>query len=138
MNSEMKTFFLSILSAIIFLASFQNSLLLIDYKINRNFYEIHCINKAKPEMNCHGKCEMKKESEKTNSPFKVVKSFEFNILPTKALEFSFKKVKVVKEYQKFNTVSNFVLNKGFFNILPHPPQIWIFDFLSFCSILFFE
>ena len=120
----MKTFFLSILSAIIFLASFQNSLLLVDYQINRDFYEIHCINKAKPEMDCHGKCEMKKESEKTNSPFKLVKgSFEFNILPTKSLEFNFEKIKLFEESQPLNVNKNFVLNKGFFNILPHPPQM---------------
>ena len=29
--------------------------------INQDFYEIHCVNKAKPDLECHGKCQLKKE-----------------------------------------------------------------------------
>ncbi|MBB5332119.1 hypothetical protein [Chryseobacterium koreense] len=120
----MKSFFVSILSAIIFLASFQNSLLLVDYQINRDFYELHCVNKDKPAMACHGKCEMKKESEKGNSPFKILKSsFEFNILPTKPLEINVEKLMVFKESKPASDYAPFFVNKGYLNILPHPPQI---------------
>ena len=84
----MKSSVTILLSILIFGASFQNSLFMIDYKINQDFYEIHCVNKEKPEMECHGKCQMKKESEKSTNPFNLVKyAFEFNILPTAPAEF---------------------------------------------------
>ena len=119
----MKGFFLTILSTLIFMASFQNSLILVDYQINRDFYEVHCENKAKPEMDCHGKCQMKKESEKSTSPFKLLKySFEFNILPNPPVAFTFEKVPSFRESNKIHAISNFDLQNGFFIILPDPPQ----------------
>lgn len=69
----MKAVFSLILSLIIFTASFQNSLFIIDYKMNKAYYEIHCMNKDKPEMDCHGKCQMKMESEKSSNPISQVK-----------------------------------------------------------------
>lgn len=120
----MKSVWLSILSLIIFLASFQNTLLLVDYQINRDFYEMHCINKTQPKLNCHGKCEMKKQSEKENSSYKILKTaLEFNILPIKIVEISI----AISDFPRlkkpiFNSFQ-LNLNKGFFNILPHPPQI---------------
>ena len=97
---------------------------MIDYQINKNFYEIHCVNKAKPEMNCHGKCQMQKESEKSSNPFNLVKySFEFNILPAKPLEFSFKNE---GSFVDDSTIFNFrdaTISDVFLDILPHPPQI---------------
>lgn len=120
----MKVVLSIILSTIIFAASFQNSLFMIEYQINRNFYEIHCVNKAKPEMNCHGKCQMKKESEKSSNPFKLVKySFEFNILPSKTAEFSLQN----QELPVLDT-TNFIYKNNtipeiYLDILPHPPQI---------------
>ena len=120
----MKRFFLTILSALIFLASFQNSLILVDYQINRDFYEIHCVNKAKPELNCHGKCEMQKESSKNESLLKVVKySFEFNILPSPQTAIVDTKNPDFETRQKINTDKDFDLLKIYLNILPHPPQV---------------
>ena len=120
----MKRFFLTILSALIFLASFQNSLILVDYQINRAFYEIHCVNKAKPELNCHGKCEMQKESSKNESLLKVVKySFEFNILPSPESAISSIKNPDFKTSKQINTEENFDLLNVYLHILPHPPQV---------------
>lgn len=65
----MKRAFLYFFACITFAASFQNSLFIVDYQINRNFYETHCINRAKPQLNCHGKCMLKKETEKTDKAF---------------------------------------------------------------------
>lgn len=122
----MKLIFSIILSSIIFTAGFQSSLLLVDYQLNRTFYEIYCINKSKPNTDCHGKCQIKKESEKSSNPFNLVKySFEFNILPSKPFEFNIK----TQEYLLFQKVNfsdkSYILSKGFSNILPHPPQIFI-------------
>ena len=63
----MKSITTILLSVLLFGASFQNSLFMVDYAINQDFYEIHCINKAKPSLSCHGKCQLKKESEKTTN-----------------------------------------------------------------------
>ena len=121
----MKFIFSIILSSVIFTAGFQSSLFMIDYKLNRAFYEIHCINKSKPEKECHGKCQIKKEAEKSSTPFNLVKySFEFNILPSKPVNFDvvvFNAVLLEKSKTTF-TKNNF-LTIGFRKILPHPPQI---------------
>ncbi len=83
----MKVFSLHILSLLIFAASFQSSLLLLDYEVNRRFYELHCINQDRPQLECHGKCELTKESEKGSSLFKSVQiGFEFHILQPGELE----------------------------------------------------
>ena len=50
----MKSAISFILSSIIFLASFQNSLFYVDYQINTEFYETYCINKQKPELETCG------------------------------------------------------------------------------------
>ena len=116
---------LSILFSIVILgASLQNGLLMFDYKINQNFYEIHCINKAKPEMDCHGKCQAKEESEKSTNPFNLVKySFEFNILPAKTAEFF-----IMKESCVLATIPQFAYQDQFvpeiiLGIVPQPPQV---------------
>lgn len=36
-------------------------LVITDYCINTQAYSINCINKAKPELNCNGKCQMNKK-----------------------------------------------------------------------------
>lgn len=119
----MKALFSLILSLIIFTASFQNSLFMIDYQINRAFYEIHCINKDKPEMDCHGKCQVKKESDKSSNPFNQVKySFEFNILPAKPLEFNLDLTDQLVHKEEVNTFYAHFILPGFSEIFPHPPQ----------------
>ncbi|MHA6696587.1 hypothetical protein [Chryseobacterium sp. A321] len=81
----MKWVSLHILSLLIFAASFQNSLLLVDYQVNRSFYELHCMNQDRPELECHGKCELTKASENSNSLFRLVQiGFEFHILPSES------------------------------------------------------
>ncbi len=121
---KMKSFSIYILSFIILIASFQNSLLFLDYNINRNFYETHCVNKDKPEMNCHGKCEIKKESEKPTSPFNLVKiGFEFNILPNQEIEIPKPKILWCNLQSNSNITSTFNISEGYLHILPKPPQI---------------
>lgn len=47
------------------------SVILIDYMFNTASFEKNCINKAKPELKCHGKCQvskqMKQQEEKEKS-----------------------------------------------------------------------
>ena len=113
-----------LLSILIFGASLQNTLFMIDYRINKNFYEIHCINKAQPQLDCHGKCQMKKEAEKSSAPFNLVKySFEFNILPTEPHFFIAKKLcfAPLRSYQ-FN-YQDFFFPEYVLGVVPPPPQV---------------
>ena len=41
-----------------------NTLFVINYHQSLEIYEAACINKDKPEMNCHGKCKMMEETKK--------------------------------------------------------------------------
>ena len=65
------------LSIILFIAmglqTFQKSLILTDYAINRAAYLKNCINKAKPKLRCQGRCQMMKkmqaeEKKESNTP----------------------------------------------------------------------
>ena len=43
------------------LQSFNSSLVIVNYKLNTEFYLRNCINKNKPQLKCHGKCQMAKQ-----------------------------------------------------------------------------
>jgi hypothetical protein len=43
------------------LQSFQKALILTDYSVNRKAYEKNCINKSRPRLKCHGRCQMMKK-----------------------------------------------------------------------------
>lgn len=50
-------------------------MIFIDFKLNQeSIAEAHCINKDKPEMNCDGKCYLKKQLEKTKKDKKPLQS----------------------------------------------------------------
>lgn len=44
--------------------SMNRSVILIDYMFNTASFEKNCINKAKPALNCHGKCQVSKQMQK--------------------------------------------------------------------------
>lgn len=113
-----------LLSFILFLASFQNSLFFIDYQLNKEYYKSVCVNKQRPELLCNGKCVVKKESEKENSPLSEIKySFELNILPSTSPQVECIKTKRFKEQRKVFSELVHVTLEGYFAILKAPPQI---------------
>lgn len=112
------------MSSIIFLASFQSSLMFVDYQINRNFYEIHCVNKDKLEMNCHGKCQVIKNAEDPNVPLQIVKiGFEFNFFPQDLI--TLKDIVVSEDLHIRHLFSHTVnsVAKGYSTEILHPPRI---------------
>lgn len=119
----MKSAISFILSSIIFLASFQNSLFYVDYQINTEFYETYCINKQKPELDCNGKCQVKKATEKSQNPASQIKyAFELNILPCKPIEMEIKNpFSLELKTKKFSYDHIFTLD-GYTHILPDPPK----------------
>ena len=51
----------------------------LDYEINKEqVINEHCVNKTKPEMNCHGKCYLKKELKVEKEEKSTSKSFTSN------------------------------------------------------------
>ena len=65
---------LSILySSMLLLCSNQSTLVWKDYYVNQDFYEMHCENKSKPELECHGKCQVTKpENQKPQSQLLLI------------------------------------------------------------------
>ena len=121
--NAMKSAISFILSSILFLASFQNSLFYVDYQINTEFYETYCINKQKPELDCNGKCQVKKATEKSQNPASQIKyAFELNILPSKPLETEIRNpFSLELKSKKFSYNPIFTLD-GYTHILPDPPK----------------
>lgn len=118
----MKSIISLLLSSIIFLASFQNSLFYVDYQLNPDYYKALCINKQKPELQCNGKCQVKNQSEKETSPISEIKySFELNIVPSKSIDLPNLKTYFSEDLKhNFNHSTENIL-KGFYEILQKPP-----------------
>ena len=63
----MKKVFSFTMTMLFLLVSFQQGLIIVHFKLNqKNIEQEFCVNKAKPEMQCHGKCHLKKELEKSD------------------------------------------------------------------------
>ena len=120
----MKLLSVTILSFIIFIMSFQNSLIWVEYALNRDFYEMHCENKDKPELECHGKCQVKKDAEKSNSITDIVKvNFNFNLYKTKSTFFLIPNYLQKKITAKIVINNNLNILNGYVSIFPHPTQV---------------
>mgnify|MGYP006206130183 CR=1 FL=1 len=62
----MKKAFSIIMTMLFLLVSFQQALIIVHFKLNQqNIEQEFCVNKAKPELQCHGKCHLKKELAKS-------------------------------------------------------------------------
>ena len=119
----MKVYSILILSLIVFVASFQNSLIWVDYELHKDFYEIHCINNDKPELECHGKCKISEEAEKSSSTQEVVKiHFDFNFYKpqTTILLPVFIEKRIA---DKMVISDNMMLLSAHNRIFPEPPRV---------------
>lgn len=107
----MKKVFSFTMTILFLLVSFQQALIVVHFKLNQqNIEKEFCENKAKPELQCHGKCHLKKELEKSekndlelNSIFKKIdmlqhQDFEF---PIHILKMINNKVLIYKEFSRF-------------------------------------
>lgn len=111
---------------LITLASFQNVFFLVDYHLNRDYYEALCINKDKPELLCNGKCEIRKEAKQSNANQKTLKiGFDFTIANQKTETYHFRKPLDFQE--KSLVFSRWKANPqaGFLSLKQHPPQVFI-------------
>lgn len=62
----MKRCFGILMSLLILLVTMQQGIIFIHFKLNQEYIEAnYCVNKSKPELNCHGKCQLEKEIQET-------------------------------------------------------------------------
>jgi len=63
----MKQAIVIFIAAIILVSSMSNALLVVQFKLNQaNIERLYCVNKAKPQKQCHGKCHLKKQLVENN------------------------------------------------------------------------
>lgn len=108
------------LSLIVFVSSFQQSLIFVDYEINREFYLEHCENKTRPELLCNGKCQLRKDAEKYSGTSQMLKiCFEF-VYISPYTEFDF-----APSFEKIFFQNSFPQKESFpvegFSSIPVPP-----------------
>ncbi|HBR11337.1 MAG TPA: hypothetical protein DD740_03810 [Chryseobacterium sp.] len=119
----MKKVIIIFLSVFVFLVGFQKSLIFLDYQLNRDFYESQCVNKNKPEVSCHGKCQSAKESEKQNSDLNEARlGFEIYLINDCDFVFNASQCFSVKLTAIFSSYS-LEPTTGFAASFPHPPQV---------------
>ena len=114
---------LSILySSMLLLCSNQSTLVWMDYYVNQDFYELHCENKSKPELECHGKCQVTKpENQKPQSQLLLICcgfSFTKPIQP----QFSVEK-KTCSISTKLNEVTTLHYQSPTAKLLDQPPIV---------------
>ncbi len=64
----MKKVFSITMTMLFLLVAFQQALIIVNFKLNQKEIEKEfCVNKDKPERQCHGKCHLKKELQKTDN-----------------------------------------------------------------------
>ncbi|MBE8728200.1 hypothetical protein [Flavobacterium hungaricum] len=93
------------------LVSFQQALIVVHFKLNqKNIEKEFCVNKAKPKMQCHGQCHLKKELEKSEKSdleltgigkkidINMIQIFDFSLEISKTIHYA-KKI-VYKEWGK--------------------------------------
>lgn len=103
----MKIWFSIVFSSLLLLCSSQSTLLWVDYSMNQDFYELHCENKSKPQLECHGKCQMSK-NEQTKQNVQLLKiCTEFLFLNPVSDTFFVIDSKSYFESEKINFITSF-------------------------------
>lgn len=86
----MKKVFSITMTILFLLVSFQQLLIIVHFKLNQQYIEKEfCVNKAKPELQCHGKCHLKKDLEKSaNSDLELTSiGKKIDIIPILNIEY---------------------------------------------------
>lgn len=126
----MKYIFSYSLIFIFLLQSVGNTFFFLDYQISIEKYEAKCENLQKPELNCHGKCQMIKQSKQfgfwekdtskqPKSPsLKSIKSLDNFVQDNRRNEFVFS---VISVENNFTYIQNYSFKKG--SIFHPPPEL---------------
>lgn len=119
----MKKVFSFTMTMLFLLVSFQQALIIVHFKLNQNIIEKEfCVNKTKPELQCHGKCHLKKELEKSDNNDLELTSIgkKIDIYLNSNFEFEIPIVKTVK-VTKAVIYREFELIEPYLEIFVPPP-----------------
>ena len=75
--APMKLLCAYLLAGLVLFAGTKNLLFLVDYQVNRDYYELICENQNRPELDCHGKCQAGSDSKQSSAGFSF-SHFSFN------------------------------------------------------------
>ena len=102
-----------ILSFLILLIAFQQTLLIVHYHINRDFIEkAYGSNKDKKEMDCHGKCHLKKSIEDTSKTSdKLLNLKDIDLVLVQPFSFETYIVPIAEELHAFFFKEQLLLHK---------------------------
>jgi len=123
----MKKAFSILMTMLFLLVSFQQTLLIVHFKLNQKEIEKEfCVNKAKPQLQCHGKCHLKKDLEKSEKNdlelTNIGKKIEIALIST--VEFNVPICKTIK-LNKVSIYKNNGLLEPHLEIIVPPPILII-------------
>lgn len=119
----MKKAFGVIMIFLLLLLSFQQALIIVHFKLNQKIIEKEfCINKSKPELQCHGKCHLKKELEKSQKSDSELSSIgkKIDMVIISNIEFKAEIAKTINSI-KLLIYKELFRVKPFLEILLQPP-----------------
>ena len=73
-------------------------------------------------MDCHGKCELKEQTEQNSTTYVVLKNFDFNFIPPIAVKINKTSNKLIINKQKLFSNTDNTLSDGHFFTYPKPPE----------------
>ena len=123
----MKKAFSITMTMLFLLVSFQQALIIVHFKLNqKNIEKEFCINKTKPELQCHGKCHLKNELEKSNSNDFELTSIgkKIDMVLLSNIEFEVQAVLVSKS-RKVLVYKEFDLIEPYMEIFVPPPIYYL-------------
>ncbi|OXA93515.1 hypothetical protein [Flavobacterium hercynium] len=110
----MKKAFSIIMTMLFLLVSFQQALIIVHFKLNQKAIEQEfCINKAKPELQCHGKCHVKKKLEKSETS-----DLELNSITKKIEVILVSNIEFSVEFSKIINIQKITIYKGLGKLEP--------------------
>ncbi|MDN3672660.1 hypothetical protein QWY99_06275 [Flavobacterium branchiarum] len=123
----MKKAFSITMTMLFLLVSFQQVLIIVHFKLNQeNIEKEFCINKTKPELQCHGKCHLKNELEKSNNNDFELTSIgkKIDMVLLSNIEFEVQAVLVAKS-RKVLIYKEFDLIEPYMEIFVPPPIYYL-------------
>ena len=124
----MKKVFSFTMTMLFLLVSFQQALIIVHFKLDqKNIEKEFCLNKDKPELQCHGKCHLKKELEKSDTTDLELTSIgkKIDMVPVSNIEVPAPIIKVIK--------SGKITNYKEFGLLEPSLEIFVPPPIYYCS-----
>ena len=104
--------------------TFSRSLAMADYLVNLETYKKNCVNKAKPKLNCNGKCQVyKKINKQENSSNAETQAPKFNLTEPVLSSKSFFPILTILATNNASSYFNFSddFSSNYIGAIFHPP-----------------